>query len=34
MPFGSDTIAAIEAKHASDAEIIKQWREMSVSTDF
>lgn len=34
MPFGSDTVAAIEAKHASDVAIIKQWREISVSTDF
>jgi hypothetical protein len=34
MPFGRDTVAAIEAKHAADAEIIKRWREVSVSTDF
>jgi NAD(P)-dependent dehydrogenase (short-subunit alcohol dehydrogenase family) len=34
MPFGSDTVAAIAAKHASDDAIIKQWREISVSTDF
>jgi NAD(P)-dependent dehydrogenase (short-subunit alcohol dehydrogenase family) len=34
MPFGSDTIAAIEAKHLGDAEIVKRWREVSVSTDF
>ncbi|QFY60447.1 SDR family NAD(P)-dependent oxidoreductase [Rhizobium grahamii] len=34
MPFGSDTVAAIEAKHLSDGDIIKRWREVSVSTDF
>ncbi|ARO34205.1 short-chain dehydrogenase protein (plasmid) [Rhizobium sp. NXC14] len=34
MPFGSDTVAAIEAKHTSDAEIIAEWRNVSVSTDF
>ncbi|UWU16751.1 oxidoreductase (plasmid) [Rhizobium sullae] len=34
MPFGSDTVAAIKAKHASDADIISRWREVSVSTDF
>lgn len=34
MPFGSDTVAAIEAKHASDANIINRWRNVSVSTDF
>ncbi|RUM22201.1 hypothetical protein EFQ99_25240 [Rhizobium vallis] len=34
MPFGSDTVAAIKVKHASDDAIIKQWREISVSTDF
>jgi NAD(P)-dependent dehydrogenase (short-subunit alcohol dehydrogenase family) len=34
MPFGSDTVAAIEAKHLGDADIIRQWREVSVSTDF
>jgi hypothetical protein len=32
MPFGCDTVAAIEAKLASDVAIIKQWREISVST--
>jgi hypothetical protein len=34
MPFGSDTVAAIEAKHASDAAILGKWREFSISTDF
>ena len=34
LPLGSDTVAAIEAKHVSDAEIVAQWRQISVSTDF
>ncbi len=34
LPLGSDTIAAIEAKHLSDAEILAAWRPVSVSTDF
>ncbi len=34
LPLGSDTIAAIEAKHRSDAAIIEAWRNVSVSTDF
>ena len=34
LPLGSDTVAAIEAKHASDATILDQWRSISVSTDF
>jgi NAD(P)-dependent dehydrogenase (short-subunit alcohol dehydrogenase family) len=34
LPLGSDTVAAIEAKHKSDAAIIAEWREVSVSTDF
>lgn len=34
LPLGSDTVAAIEAKHTSDAAILKQWRRISVSTDF
>lgn len=34
LPLGSDTVAAIEAKHAADAEILAQWRHVSVSTDF
>jgi len=34
LPLGSDTVAAIEAKHASDAAILAQWRGISVSTDF
>jgi len=34
MPFGSDTVAAIETKHLSDADMIKRWREASGSTYF
>lgn len=34
LPLGSDTVAAIEAKHAADASILAEWHEVSVSTDF
>ncbi|WP_309091240.1 SDR family NAD(P)-dependent oxidoreductase [Phenylobacterium sp.] len=34
LPLGSDTVAAIEAKHALDAAILAAWRDVSVSTDF
>lgn len=34
MPFGSDTVAAIEAKNASVAEELAPWRTLAVSTDF
>ncbi len=34
LPVGSDTIAALEAKHESDGGIISKWRHLSVSTDF
>ncbi|WP_457579761.1 oxidoreductase [Ensifer canadensis] len=34
LPLGSDTVAAIEAKHASDRELLAQWRQVSASTDF
>jgi NAD(P)-dependent dehydrogenase (short-subunit alcohol dehydrogenase family) len=34
MPFGSDTVARIEAKNASVAEELARWRELSLSTDF
>lgn len=34
LPLGSDTVAGIEAKHAADAAILAQWRDLSVSTDF
>ncbi|MET3528596.1 oxidoreductase [Phenylobacterium koreense] len=34
LPLGSDTVAAIEAKHASDSAILAQWRAVSTSTDF
>lgn len=33
LPVGSDTIAALEAKHKSDEGIISKWRPVSVSTD-
>ena len=34
LPLGSDTVAAIEAKHHSDAVILAAWRGVSLSTDF
>jgi NAD(P)-dependent dehydrogenase (short-subunit alcohol dehydrogenase family) len=34
MPFGSDTITAIGAKHTSDDAIIRKWKEVSISTDY
>jgi len=34
LPLGSDTVAAITAKHAADDAILAQWRAVSVSTDF
>ena len=34
LPLGSDTVAAIEAKHKSDSHILSEWRSVSVSTDF
>lgn len=34
LPLGSDTVAAIEAKHASDSAILRDWRAVSVSTDY
>lgn len=34
LPLGSDTVAAIEAKHIADAAIIAEWRQVSASTDF
>jgi NAD(P)-dependent dehydrogenase (short-subunit alcohol dehydrogenase family) len=34
LPLGSDTVAAIEAKHAADAAILADWRSVSISTDF
>ena len=34
LPLGSDTVAGIEAKHASDSAILAEWRKISVSTDF
>ena len=34
LPLGSDTVAAIEAKHRSDAAILAAWRDTAISTDF
>ena len=34
MPFGSDTVAAIEAKNAGVAKELHRWRSLAVSTDF
>ncbi len=34
LPIGSDTVAAIEAKHLADAAILADWRKVAVSTDF
>jgi NAD(P)-dependent dehydrogenase (short-subunit alcohol dehydrogenase family) len=34
MPFGSDAVAAIEAKNAAVAYELERWRDLSVSTDF
>lgn len=34
MPYGSDTVAAIEAKNAFVAEELATWRHVAVSTDF
>lgn len=34
MPFGSDTVAAIEAKNARVAEELATWRDLAMSTDF
>jgi len=34
LPLGSDTVAAIEKKHAADRAILAEWRTVSVSTDF
>ncbi|KRE05800.1 short-chain dehydrogenase [Bosea sp. Root381] len=34
MPYGSDTVAAIEAKNAFVAEELAAWRQVAVSTDF
>jgi NAD(P)-dependent dehydrogenase (short-subunit alcohol dehydrogenase family) len=34
MPFGSDTVAAIETKNASVAKELGTWRDLAISTDF
>ena len=34
MPFGSDTVAAIEAKNAFVAQELAAWRKVAISTDF
>lgn len=34
MPFGADTVAAIESKHAFVEAELETWRELALSTDF
>ena len=34
MPFGSDTVAAIEAKNTFVAQELAAWRDVAISTDF
>ena len=34
LPLGSDTVAAIKAKHEADSRILTEWRSVSISTDF
>ncbi|MCD9087011.1 oxidoreductase [Stenotrophomonas sp. SY1] len=34
LPLGSDTVAALKSKHDTDAAILAQWHEVSVSTDY
>jgi NAD(P)-dependent dehydrogenase (short-subunit alcohol dehydrogenase family) len=34
LPLGSDAVAALEAKIADLAEVVRTWRTTSVSTDF
>lgn len=34
MPFGSDTVAVIEAKNKSVTEELAKWRDLAISTDF
>lgn len=34
LPLGSDTVAALEAKHAADGAILLKWRSVALSTDF
>jgi NAD(P)-dependent dehydrogenase (short-subunit alcohol dehydrogenase family) len=34
LPLGSDTVAAIEAKHAADQAILAAWRPVALSTDY
>ncbi len=34
LPLGSDTVAAIEAKHRSDTAILADWHHVSTSTDY
>jgi len=33
LPLGSDTVAAIEAKHEADRAILAEWRAVAVSID-
>lgn len=34
LPLGSDTVAAIKAKHVDDHAILTRWHDLAVSTDF
>jgi len=34
LPLGSDTVAAIVAKHEADDAILDEWHDVSISTDF
>ena len=34
IPFGSDTVAAIETKNASVEKELAAWRDLAMSTDF
>lgn len=34
LPLGSDTVAAIRAKHVADDAILTRWHDLSISTDF
>ena len=34
LPLGSDTVAAIEAKHSADRAMLSRWRDVAITTDF
>ncbi len=34
LPLGSDTVAALQAKHAADAALLERWHDVAISTDF